>query len=46
MRKGGHEAVSLLPGAGGLGAFVVGDFRRVEFRWVGVGDGRLVWWVW
>ena len=41
--EGGHEADSLLLGAGGLGAFVAGDFGGVEFGWVAVGEGRLVW---
>ena len=34
--EGGHEADSLLLWAGGLGAFVAGDFGGVEFRWVAV----------
>ena len=37
-REGGHEADSLLLGAGGLGAFVIaGDFGGVEFGWVALG---------
>lgn len=40
-REGGHEADCLLLGTGGLGAFMAGDFGRVELGGVAVKEGRL-----